>query len=446
NGPRCVREDKRRAIVCVDACLRVLDVGVIAARFQVLVYVEHLPRALYDAGRHAASLEVLHQLVGVLVRGPGSNVRLEVHLVLFARRQRRELPIERPFGVAHCLDERLPLFIAEASDDDPAFVHRAAAVAEGLAFEGVMRGRVRQVIALRPLHAHVRGVVEDRRRQWGAGGLKLGALYPLSLAGAVPVVKRRHDRDESMARVYHVIRVVSAETHRRASGEAREVVVAGYRREDGAESQEVAVRSVEPLHRLVGGDYLRVDLDQVLVREPPALDDTWRDVRQENVRPLDEPPGDPLALLAVAVEEDAELARVVVVEVAAHVVAGLALRERRDCAQGVDVRLRFDSHDGRAIVCEQAPADRPGAEPGEIGYLDAFQGQPLVHTRSRNFNRSALNSAAFSIFRKWLAFIVVTSMPGYRSAICPSVIGSESARTKSDGTGSSPPGQFLGSR
>ena len=138
-----------------------LDVGVVAARFQVLIHIEYLACALDDGRRHAASLEVLHQLVGVLVRGPGSNVRLEVHLVLFARRQRRELPIERPFGVAHCLDQRQPFFVAEAGDRDPALVHRAAAIAQRLAFEGVVRRGVRLVIALRPLHAPVRGVVED---------------------------------------------------------------------------------------------------------------------------------------------------------------------------------------------------------------------------------------------------------------------------------------------
>src|SRR5207244_3282847 len=147
-----------------------------------------------------------------------------------------------------------------------------------------------------------------------------------------------------------------------------------------------------------------------------------RDVREKDVRPLDEPAGDALTFVGVAVEKDSELTRVVVVEIAADVVAGLALRERRYRAQRVDVRLRLDAHDRRAVVGEQAPADGAGAEPREVGDLDAFQGQPPGHNLSRNFDRSALNSSGFSMCRKWPASIVVTSMPGYRSAICPSVI------------------------
>src|SRR5437773_5957723 len=253
-----------------------------------------------------------------------------------------------------------------------------------------MRCGVRQVIALRPLHAPVRGVVEDRGRERRTGRLQLRTLDMLSVSGAIAVMEGSHDSDKRMAGVYHVIRVVSAETHRRASGEAREVVVAGYRREDGSEAEKVAMGPVETLHRLVSGDDLRVELDEVLVRQTPTLDDPRRDVRQKDVRPFDEAAGDALALLGVAVEEDSELTGVVVVEVPAHVVAGLALRERRHRAQRVDVRLRFDSHDGRAIVCEQAPADGAGAEPRQVGDLDAFGRQALALTRTRHFDQTAL--------------------------------------------------------
>src|SRR5439155_7897992 len=120
---------------------------------------------------------------------------------------------------------------------------------------------------------------------------------------------------------------------RRAAREVGEVVVARNRGEDGAEPEEVTVRPVEPLHRLIGGDDLRVYLDEVLVRQAPALDNPRRNVRQEDIRPLDEAPGDALAFVGIAVEQDAELTGVVVVEVATHVVSGLALRERRYRAQ-----------------------------------------------------------------------------------------------------------------
>ena len=114
----------------------------------------------------------------------------------------------------------------------------------------------------------------------------------------------------------------------------------------------------------------------------------------------------------VAVEEDAELAGVVVVEVAADVVAGLALGERRDHAQRIDVRLRLDAHDGGAVVGEEAAADGAGAEPGEVGDFDAFEGETAIllchEIFSRKRERIALNSSGFS---RWLKCPVSIETP-----------------------------------
>jgi hypothetical protein len=151
------------------------------------------------------------------------------------------------------------------------------------------------------------------------------------------------------------------------------VAVPGNGRQHGAEAQEVALGAVEPLHRLVCGDDLRIDLRELVVRQTPPLDYSRRDVRQEHVRPLYEPVGDSLPFIRVEVQEDAEFAGVVVVEIAADVVAGLPLGERRDGTQRVDVRLRLHTHDGRAVVGEHPPADRPRAEPREVGDLHAVE-------------------------------------------------------------------------
>ena len=154
--------------------------------------------------------------------------------------------------------------------------------------------------------------------------------------------------------------------------EAAQLVVAGDRREHRAEAEEVLVRAVEALHRLVGGDDRRVDLRPAR-RSSRSQRSTTRGVWL--VRKMSH---QAMSLRAIAmpsfgvqVERDVELAGVVVVEVAADVVAGLARRERPDAAQAVEVRLRLDAHDGRAEDGEVLGADRPGAEPREVGDLDS---------------------------------------------------------------------------
>ena len=117
-------------------------------------------------------------------------------------------------------------------------------------------------------------------------------------------------------------------------------------------------------------------------------------VGDEDVAPGDELAGHLLAHLGAEVDGDAELAGVVVVEVAADVVAGLGDAagveavlaafavavgaglhgERGDAAEAVEVRLRLDADDGGAVAAEILGADGAGAEPGEVGDLDAFEG------------------------------------------------------------------------
>ena len=65
-----------------------------------------------------------------------------------------------------------------------------------------------------------------------------------------------------MAGVDDVVGVVRTEAERRAVREAGDVAVAGDRREDGAEAEEVLVGAIVALHRLVGGDDLGVHLER----------------------------------------------------------------------------------------------------------------------------------------------------------------------------------------
>ena len=50
--------------------------------------------------------------------------------------------------------------------------------------------------------------------------------------------------------------------------------------------------------------------------------------------------------------------------------------ERADEAQAVGRRVALDVHDGGAVVGEGLRRDRPDADPGEVGELDALERQP----------------------------------------------------------------------
>ena len=101
-----------------------------------------------------------------------------------------------------------------------------------------------------------------------------------------------------------------------------------------------------------------------------------------------------LAALVVEVEQQAELARVEVVEVAGGVVprfggAVLVEGDGLDDAEGVDARLGLDAHDFRAEGGERLRGDGPGAEPGEVGDAHALEGQGRGAARGRRAARVA---------------------------------------------------------
>ena len=109
------------------------------------------------------------------------------------------------------------------------------------AAEGAVRGGVGEAVALADLVAAVLVVVHDDRGERGDDRLDLRQLDALALAGLLAVAEGGEDGDQGVAGVDHVVRVVRADAHRRAVGEAAEVVVAGDGVEDGAEAEEVLV-------------------------------------------------------------------------------------------------------------------------------------------------------------------------------------------------------------
>ena len=136
-----------------------------------------------------------------------------------------------------------------------------------------------------------------------------------------------------------------------------------------------------------------------------------RDVREEDVRPLDDLAGELLALVGVHVEEQVVLSGVEVVEVTADVVAGLVLREGSNGTQGVDVRFRLDANYGRAVRRQVVRADRASAKPREVGDLYAFESAGHG-SFSKNSSTSWLVSSGFSIWMKCAALTLRYCTPG----------------------------------
>ena len=184
-----------------------------------------------------------------------------------------------------------------------------------------------------------------------------------------------------VAGVDDVVGVVGADADGWVVGEAGELADSGDGGEHGAEAEEVAVGANHALHGRITGDDARVGGHDVLGKEVPLLQHARREVGHEDVGALDQAVGHLLPALAVEVEQEAELARVEVVEVAGGVVGVGHLRavlvegDGLDDAEGVDAGLGFDAHDLGAEGGEGLACDGAGAEPGEVGDAHALQGE-----------------------------------------------------------------------
>ena len=271
-----------------------------------------------------------------------------------------------------------PLGVAADRDGEPAFADcravgvGSAALAVAAAVDAVW-GHPGGSVALADLVAAVGGVVEQGWAHRGGDRLELSELDALAVAGASAVAQRGEDREHGVAGVDHVVGVVGADPDRSALRFAGEVRDAGDGGEHGAEAEEVAVRSERALHRLVGGDDLRVDGAELLVGEAPALDHARGEVGEEDVGALDQAERHIARALGGHVEQERGLTGVVVVEVCPDVVAGFAGLLGLGQAQAVDAGFALDADHLRAKVGEGASGDRAGAEPGEVGDADAVE-------------------------------------------------------------------------
>jgi hypothetical protein len=94
------------------------------------------------------------------------------------------------------------------------------------------------------------------------------------------------------------------------------------------------------------------------------------------------------------VELERELRRVERAEELAAVDASDAVLERADQAQPVGGLVGFDVDDGGAVVGEGLGGDRADADPGEVGELDAGEGQTSIRGRA---GRALPEMAGFAV-------------------------------------------------
>ena len=283
-------------------------------------------------------------------------------------------------GLAEDVADGGPLFVAAAGDGDPAVFGARRSGVVGAA-EGAVGGGDGAAVAGAGLDDAVGGVVEDSGGEGVHDGLDLGHLHELAFTGYVAVAEGGEQGVGEVAGVDDVVGVVRADADGWVVGEARELANAGDGGQHGAETEEVAVGSDHALHGRVAGDDAGIGGHDVLGEEVPLLQHARREVGHEDVGALDQAVGDLLAALAVEVEQEAELARVEVVEVAggvvgvAHLRAVLVEGDGLDDAERVDAGLGLDAHDLGAEGGERLAGDGAGAEPGEVGDAHALEGE-----------------------------------------------------------------------
>ena len=257
-----------------------------------------------------------------------------------------------PFGIAHHVDEVLPLMLLDAARVDVAV----------LGLEGFRPAESASGRAGRD-HFHVRPVLEGQL-QLRRDGFLHGRVDVLAFAVAQPREQRAHRRDRAMHSALEP-RLRSESPKRRQVGmlgtAAIEDAYAAGRPDREILGAPVAIRSFQTPWRDRGHDELRIDFLQAIVRKPDAIHLGRNDVVNQDVGAGDELLENLEALGSRNIERDAELVGVEVKEQAGFFRMRLVLGKRAAAARAIA--------DARALDLDNLGA-HIGHQLGRIGRGD----------------------------------------------------------------------------
>ena len=147
---------------------------------------------------------------------------------------------------------------------------------------------------------------------------------------------------------------VGAEVSRFAVGPAGQFVESGEGGVVSAAALAVGVRAVLALSAAAEHDQIRVELAQGVVSETHADHGAGGEIVEDDVGPLDEPPGDGHARLGAEVDVERSSTGAHLCELAAAFRIGHIILERADQAQGIKAGRAFDSNHIGSEVGETA--------------------------------------------------------------------------------------------
>jgi hypothetical protein len=155
---------------------------------------------------------------------------------------------------------------------------------------------------------------------------------------------------------------------------------ASQRSDRQAVAEIVVLGPRRPLHRHRDIDDVPLDRADGLVAKAEFFHRARSEVVGDDVAGSDQTAGQFLALGGLQIERDAALGAVTVCEIAAAVDPRLAVLVGPAAAQGIHALVAFDLDNIGAVVGEQLCGERTGADPGEVGDPDAFEGQTFQLT------------------------------------------------------------------
>ena len=213
----------------------------------------------------------------------------------------------------------------------------------------------------------VRRVLQDLSAEQADGCLELREIDEVPLAGALSVVKRRHDRADRDVRRREV-RVERPHAGRGPLGEPHPHVDATVGDDSIAIRAVLQIGSRGPHHRHGQHDDVGLHLPQLLEAEPPPVHAVAGEVVGDDVRLRHELFRDLDRLRAVQIERDRELVRVAVVECAVPTVLRQIFGRGPHAALTDQVHTgeRFDLDDLRAEVRQDTGGRRTGDQPEEV--------------------------------------------------------------------------------
>ena len=222
--------------------------------------------------------------------------------------------------------------------------------------------------------AAVGRVVHQYFGDGGAGGLGLGDVHELALAGAQPVHQGGHDGEDRVL-AGGVVGIGYLGHHRRPAEVAG--LVGQTRRTFGgrAGGAEVGPRPVEPVAGGRHHDDVRLYFAEVLVFQTEVLDHPGGEILGENVGNGDQLAKNPEALRFAQVQGDAQFVAVLLVEIGALVpeLAGDVVLIDRVAAVALQPAGGLQADDLGAHVGQQFHGKGDGDELAHLDDPDAFQ-------------------------------------------------------------------------